>query len=37
MAKMKAKYKDKFSEKDTSQGTASVVINIGSDGWLENL
>lgn len=37
MAKMKAKFKDKFSEKDTAAGGTSVVINIGSDGWHENL
>lgn len=37
MAKMKAKYKDKFSEKETAAGGTNVVINIGSDGWHENL
>lgn len=37
MAKMKAKYKEKFSEKETAGSGTNVVINIGSDGWHENL
>lgn len=37
MAKMKAKFKDKFAEKDTAAGGTNVIINVGSDGWLDNL
>lgn len=36
MAKMKAKYKDKFSEKETNQGATNVVINVGGN-FLDNL
>lgn len=37
MAKMKAKFKDKFSDRDTAPAGTNVVINIGSDGWHENI
>ena len=36
MMKMKAKYKDRFSEKDTSHGSTNVIINVGGD-FLDNL
>lgn len=37
MAKMKAKFKDKFNDKESVQGSTNVIINVGSDGWLDKL